>query len=116
MVPSRLTYSVYLIHYLVYLARSGVSTVPLQLHEFLQVFFDIYRPYYYRATVDRGVNLFNTKLLNHGVCQTSKRKFGASAILITYLLKLRYRLRPVEFDDVSRSKLSWPNVPELVVC
>ncbi|KAG0429389.1 hypothetical protein HPB47_023704 [Ixodes persulcatus] len=35
-VPSRLTYSVYLIHYLVYLARSGVSTVPLQLHEFLQ--------------------------------------------------------------------------------
>ncbi|XP_049516005.1 nose resistant to fluoxetine protein 6 [Dermacentor silvarum] len=35
-VPSRLTYSVYLIHYLVYLARVGVITVPMQLHEFLQ--------------------------------------------------------------------------------
>ncbi|CAN7937902.1 unnamed protein product [Ixodes hexagonus] len=35
-VPSRLTYSVYLIHYLVYLARAGLATVPLQLQEFLQ--------------------------------------------------------------------------------
>ncbi|KAL1417329.1 hypothetical protein MTO96_006206 [Rhipicephalus appendiculatus] len=35
-VPSRLTYSVYLIHYLVYLSRVGVITVPMQLHEFLQ--------------------------------------------------------------------------------
>ncbi|KAK8780652.1 hypothetical protein V5799_018008 [Amblyomma americanum] len=35
-VPSRLTYSVYLIHYLVYLARVAVVTVPMQLHEFLQ--------------------------------------------------------------------------------
>ncbi|XP_064458657.1 nose resistant to fluoxetine protein 6-like [Ornithodoros turicata] len=36
-VPSRLTYSVYLIHYLVYLARMGVIAEPLQIHEFLQL-------------------------------------------------------------------------------
>lgn len=35
-VPSRLTYSVYLIHYLVYLARAGTVNMPMQQHEFLQ--------------------------------------------------------------------------------
>lgn len=35
-VPSRLTYSVYLIHYLVYMARAGTVNMPMQQHEFLQ--------------------------------------------------------------------------------
>ncbi|XP_064458648.1 O-acyltransferase like protein-like [Ornithodoros turicata] len=37
LVPARLTFGVYLVHYLVYVARTGVSTTTLQLNEFLQV-------------------------------------------------------------------------------